>query len=226
MRKQIKKSEGKAFGYLRVSTLSQDLQKDKHEILMLANDLKLGSIQWTEETISGKVSWKDRKLFPLIESMTSGDALVCSELSRLGRSMLEIMEILSIAVQRGIHIYAVKGNWRLDDTIQSKIVAMGFSIASEIERSLISSRTTTALQALKAKGIKLGRPAGTYKSKLDPYEAEIKALLANHSTKTFIAQKYHTTPANFHFWLKKRGLYKSSRGVTGARINDREQRHS
>ena len=78
--------------------------------------------------------------------MGEGDTLIVSELSRLGRSMLEIMEILSVAVQKGIHIYSVKGNWQLDDTLQSKVVAMAFAFAAEIERDLINQRTTEALE--------------------------------------------------------------------------------
>ena len=120
--------------------------------------------------------------------------------------MLECMEILSIASQKGINIYAVKGNWQLDQSIQSKIIAMAFSMAAEIERDLISKRTKEALQAKKASGIKLGRPRGPGKSKLDKYRPEIEALLANGATQRFIAQRYGTTEANLHLWMKKHGL--------------------
>jgi DNA invertase Pin-like site-specific DNA recombinase len=124
--------------------------------------------------------------------------------------MLECMEILSIALDRGIQIFAVKGNWQLDQSIQSKIVAMAFSMAAEIERDLISQRTTEALRARKAAGKPLGRPKGAGKSKLDPFQPEIEALLANGATQKFIAQRYHTTEANLHNWMKKNGLKKPS----------------
>jgi DNA invertase Pin-like site-specific DNA recombinase len=117
--------------------------------------------------------------------------------------MLEIMEILSIASQRGIHIYAVKGNWRLDNSIQSKIIAMAFSMASEIERDLISQRTKEALVARKKAGMKLGRLRGVGRSKLDLYRPEIEALLSNGSTQKFIANRYGTTQANLSRWLKQ-----------------------
>jgi len=119
------------------------------------------------------------------------------------------MEILSIAKQKGINIYSVKGNWQLDGTIQSNIIAMAFSMASEIERDLISARTKEALKAKKAQGIKLGRPIGSGKSKLDKYKPEIIALLANGSTQKFIANRYKTTEANLHNWLKKNGIKKN-----------------
>lgn len=192
--------------YLRISTTDQDLEKNKADILHLANDKNLGKVEFVEETISGTVSWKKRKIATIIEQLQKGDNLIVSELSRIGRSMLEIMQVLSIAMEKGIHIYAIKGNWKLDDSLQSKIMAMVFSMAAEIERDLISKRTKEALRAKKAAGMKLGRPKGTGKSKLDKYRIEIEALLKNGSTQKFIAQKYGTTEANFSLWMKKHGL--------------------
>ncbi len=194
--------------YLRVSTADQDLEKNKAEILHLANEKDLGRVQWVEETVSGRISWHKRKIAQVLDDLHQGDHLIVSELSRLGRSMLECMEILSIAAQKEINIYAIKGNWRLDNSIQSKIIAMAFSMASEIERDLISQRTKEALAARKRAGMKLGRPTGVGKSKLDQYRPEIEALLANGSTQKFIAKRYGTTAANLNNWLKKHGIKK------------------
>lgn len=191
---------------MRVSTGEQELEKNKADILRLANTYDLGKVQFVEERVSGKVSWRKRKIADELESLSAKDNLVVSELSRLGRSMLECMEILSIAVQKGINVYAVKGNWRLDGSIQSKIIAMAFSMAAEIERDLISQRTTEALRHKKAQGVKLGRPRGPGKSKLDAFRPEIESLLTNGSTQKFIAGRYKTTEANLHNWLKKHGL--------------------
>ena len=188
---------------MRVSTGDQELEKNKSDILHLANHLNLGRVSFVEEIVSGKVSWKKRKIAEIIEEFKKGDTLIVSELSRLGRSMLECMEILSVAVEKGVRVYAVKGNWTLDISIQSKIVAMTFSMASEIERDLISQRTKEALRYKKEQGIKLGRPIGPGKSKLDAFRPEIEALLANGSTQKFIANRYKTTEANLHNWLKK-----------------------
>src|SRR5579859_4117515 len=193
----------KTTAYLRVSTTDQDLEKNKFEILQLANSKGLGQVNWIEETVSGRVSWHKRQVATILENAQRGDNLIVSELSRLGRSMLECMEILSIASQKGIHIYAIKGNWQLDDSIQSKIIAMAFSIASEIERDLISQRTKEALAARRKLGLKLGRPKGIGKSKLDQYRPEIEALLANGSKQKFIAKRYLTTEANLSRWMKK-----------------------
>ena len=193
----------KTIAYLRVSTIDQDTGKNKNEILRLANDKDFGKVVFIEEKASGKKSWKERKIKKIIDDLSDGDRLIVPELSRLGRSMLEIMEMLSIARQKGIYIYAVKGGWDLNGSIQSKVMAMAFSIASEIERDLISKRTKEALRARKAAGVKLGRPKGPGKSKLDKYRDEIVALLKNGSTKAFVARKYGTTKPNLYNWLKK-----------------------
>lgn len=189
--------------YLRVSTNDQDIHKNKFDILQLANEHGLGQVRWVEETISGRVSWKKRRIAIILDELKKDDNLIVSELSRLGRSMLECMEILSVASQKEINIYAVKGNWQLDNSIQSKIIAMAFSMAAEIERDLISQRTKEALAAKKKAGVKLGRPRGTGKSKLDAFRPEIEALLAIGSTQKFIAQRYGTTEANLSRWLKR-----------------------
>ena len=124
--------------------------------------------------------------------------------------MLECMEILSVAVEKGIQVYAVKGNWSLDSSIQSQIVAMAFSMASEIERDLISQRTKEALRYKKEQGIKLSRPPGPGKSKLDPFRPEIEALMQNGLTQKFIAGRYGTAEANLHNWLKKNSLRRNT----------------
>ncbi len=113
------------------------------------------------------MSWKERQIFTVLNQLGKGDVLLISEFSRLGRSMLEIMEIILFAIEKEIKMYTVKGNWQLDDTIQSKIMAMVFAMAAEIERDLISQRTKEALRVKKANGMILGRPKGPGKSKLD-----------------------------------------------------------
>ena len=200
----------KTIAYLRVSTTDQDLEKNKSAILHLANEKNFGKVDFVEETVSGKINWRKRKIAHILEEASRDDRIIVSELSRLGRSMLECMEILSIATEKGVAIYAIKGNWQLDKTIQSKIVAMAFSMASEIERDLISKRTIEALKACKKAGVQLGRPKGPGKSKLDIYRPEIEALLANGTTQKFIANRYGSTEANLQHWLKKRGLARKS----------------
>jgi DNA invertase Pin-like site-specific DNA recombinase len=192
--------------YLRVSTREQNLEKNKADILLLAHRREFGHVGFVEETASGRVPWRQRQIAQVLDELQAGDRLVVSELSRLGRSMLECMEILALAAQKGIHLYAVKGEWQLDGTMQSTIMAMVFAMAAEIERELISQRTKEALRVKKATGAKLGRPRGPGKSKLDRYQPEIEALMANGSTQKFIAKRYGTTEGNLYHWLKKQGL--------------------
>ncbi|MEO8768286.1 MAG: recombinase family protein [Nitrosospira sp.] len=142
----------------------------------------------------------------MLEELQGGDAIIVAELSRLGRSMLECMEILALAMRKSIRVYSVKGSWQLDNSIQSKIIALAFSMAAEIERDLISQRTKEALRFKKEQGVTLGRPKGPGKSKLDVSRPEIESLLTNGSTQKFIVHRYHTTEANLHNWLKKHGL--------------------
>jgi DNA invertase Pin-like site-specific DNA recombinase len=201
----------KTTAYLRVSTVDQDIEKNKFAILHLANEKGLGKVAWIEEHVSGRVSWRKRQLASILDSAQPGDNLIVSELSRLGRSMLECMEILSIASQKKLNIYAVKGNWQLDNSIQSKIIAMAFSMAAEIERDLISQRTKEALAVLKKAGMKLGRPRGSGKSKLDQYRPEIEGLLKNGSTQKFIANRYGTTEANLSRWMKAHHVFIAGR---------------
>ena len=198
----------KTIAYLRVSTADQDLEKNKADILFFANHHNLGQVTFVEEVISGRKPWRERHIANILEQLQAGDVMIVAELSRLGRSMLECMEILALATQKHIRVYSVKGDWQLDDSIQSKIIALVFSMAAEIERDLISKRTIEALRFKKAQGMTLGRPKGIGKSKLDVFRPEIESLLANGATQKFIARRYHTTEANLHHWLKKHGLKK------------------
>jgi DNA invertase Pin-like site-specific DNA recombinase len=198
--------QNKTIAYLRVSTIEQDLEKNKADILSFANDRNFGKVKFVEEKVSGTKNWKSRKIKQVIDSLNTGDRLIVPEFSRLGRSMLEIMEMLSILKDKEVNVYAVKGEWELNGSLQSKIMAMVFSIASEIERDLISKRTKEALRARKVAGVKLGRPKGVGKSKLDEFKEEIVALLRNGSSKKFVADSYGTSQVNLYNWIKKNKL--------------------
>lgn len=194
----------KTIGYLRVSTAEQDVEKNKADILTLANNKRLGNVDWVEEKVSGVKDWRKRRFGEVFCSLQNGDTVIVSELSRLGRSTLQILEIMKVAQERKIAVHAVKGDWSLNGTMESKIVLMMFAMISEIERDLISERTKEGLRARKASGVKqLGRPKGPGKSKLDKHREEIIALLKNGSTKTFVAKRYDTSVPNLYNWVKK-----------------------
>jgi DNA invertase Pin-like site-specific DNA recombinase len=203
----MKKGKGptkpRNIAYLRVSTVDQDTEKNKADILKFANSKRFGHIVFVEEKVSGAKHWKQRKIKEVIDELGDGDRLILPELSRLGRSMLEIM---AVAKEKGIAIYDVKNGWELNSSIQSKVMAMIFSIAAEIEKDLIRKRTVEGLQAARAKGKLLGRPKGPGKSKLDQYKEEIVALLKTGSTHVYIAKKYKTSQPNLYNWLRKHDL--------------------
>jgi DNA invertase Pin-like site-specific DNA recombinase len=214
----------KTWAYLRVSTDLQDVENQRLEVLKLANDRNLGVVVFVEDpAVSGKVPWRERKIAGVLDGMQPGDALIVAELSRLGRSMYEIMEILAQAVARGIRIYASKGGWSLDETIQSKIMAMVFAMAAEIERDLNVQRTRAAMatrRAMAAAGQSwtsksgnvvsgLGRPRGPGPSKLDRHESAIRERLALGVSLVRIAWDHGTTPGNLRSWLRKRGIPKT-----------------
>lgn len=195
----------KAIAYLRISTGHQDTEKDKVEVLKLAHTKGL-LVDFIEEIVSGKVSWKERAIYGIVKDMKSGSRLIVPELSRLGRSMLEIMEILSVCTEKKIEVYSVRDGWELNSSMQSKVMATVFAMASEIEHQLISARTKEALRAKKMQGVRIGRPKGPGKSKLDQHRPEIEALLKNGSRKTFVARRYGTSTANLDHWLKMKKI--------------------
>ena len=193
----------KTTAYLRVSTADQDTEKNKADILAFANDRDFGKVDFVEEKVSGTKSWKDRKIAGIIDGMEAGDRLLVPELTRLGRSTLEVLEILKNAQDKGIAVYSVKERLDLDDSMQAKVMGTFLALFSEVERDFISKRTTEALKARKAAGVKLGRPKGPGKSKLDEHREEIQALMANGSTKTFVAGKYGVALPTLYNWMKK-----------------------
>lgn len=148
------------YGYLRVSTDQQCLENQRSEILRFAQSHELVIDKWISETVSGTVKGSDRKLGRLIKRLREGDIIVVSELSRLSRTMLDIMYIMKTLIEKKVKLYSMKENFTLDDGISSKVVIFAFSLASEIERGLISARTKEALAARKEMGIVLGRRTG------------------------------------------------------------------
>ncbi len=195
----------KVYAYLRVSTIDQDTEKNKAEILTFANNKGfVGKVQFIEEKVSGLKSWKKRKLNDLVETLKDGDILLVPELSRLGRSLIEVLEVLNVLKDRNVAVYSVKENFKLNGSdMQSKVMRTMLGLFAEIERDLISYRTREGLAAAKASGKKLGRPKGPGKSKLDPHRPEIIALLKNGATKTFVASRFGVTPQSVSNWLKR-----------------------
>jgi DNA invertase Pin-like site-specific DNA recombinase len=201
----------KVIGYLRVSTNGQELENQKLGILKFANE-QGWKVDFIEETVSGRVSYKERELGRVVSTLSKDDVLIVSELSRLGRSMLEVMTLLCELSDRGIKVYAIKGNHRVDNSIASKVMTMVLCMASEIERDLISQRTKEALQKKKQEGVTLGRPKGVPgKSRLDGKEEEIKKLLDKDVGIASLAKIYDCSWPTMANFIKKKILIKDAK---------------
>jgi len=194
--------------YLRISTGEQDLNAQKLELHEYArrNDIKIN--EFIEVEISSRKSTKARKIDELLENLQEGDLLLVSELSRLGRSVGQIIQIVDTLIKKQTRFIAVKESIKINgkQNIQTKTMITMFGLFAEIERDLISERTKQGLQAARAKGKILGRPKGHGKSRLDDFKPEIEALLKNGSSKTFIAKRYKTSLPNLYKWMKKQRI--------------------
>ena len=148
------------YGYIRVSTDKQTVENQRYEINEFCKRQNLQVDGWIEETISGTKNYDKRKLGVLLKEVQKDDLIICAELSRLGRTLFMIMEILNICMKKECKVWTIKDNYRLGDDIQSKVLAFAFGLSAEIERNLISQRTKEALKAKKAEGVIFGRPKG------------------------------------------------------------------
>ncbi len=180
------------YGYIRVSSDKQTVENQRFEITNFCNKQNLNIDGWIEETISGTKNYDKRKLGALLKKVGKGDIIICSELSRLGRNLFMIMEILNICMTKECRVWTIKDNYRLGDDIQSKVLAFAFGLSAEIERNLISQRTKEALSRKKAEGVIIGRPKGRKtapeKHKLHGKEALIIGLLTEKVSKRQIAK--------------------------------------
>ena len=149
------------YGYIRVSTDKQTLENQVFEVENFCAQENLTIDQWITEKISGTKDYEKRELGRAIKKLKIGDILICSEISRLGRNLFQIMTILNKCMQREAQVWTIKEHYRLGADIQSKVLAFAFSLSAEIERNLISQRTKEALARIKASGKRLGRAKGS-----------------------------------------------------------------
>lgn len=170
------------YAYLRVSSDKQSVENQRFEILKYADSKKLVIDQWIEETVSSRKKLKDRQLSTVLEELVEGDLLLVSELSRLGRNLMEVMGILNTCMNQEVTVHTIKERYELGNDINSKVLAFAFSLSAEIERQLISQRTKEALVRKKSEGKKLGRPKGSLskQTKLTGKEEQIKVLLGKN----------------------------------------------
>ena len=184
----------KTIGYIRVSTDQQDLQNQQHSILNYANKNGLGKVEFIEVKMSSRKKDEDRKIDELFETLQAGDHLIVSELSRLGRSVVNVVTIVNQLIALGVNLHILKEQLFIKPNEQNPFTDFQiniFSAFAQLERDLISKRTKEALQARKAKGIKLGKPVGTIQGSIyDKDKEKIKELHSLGVTLTNISKKH------------------------------------
>ena len=191
------------YGYIRVSTQTQVLENQKLAISTFceANNIEIN--KWVEEKISSRKPLNERKLGKLLKKLKKGDILIASELSRLGRNLLEVMGILKECLERDCQIWTLKENYRLGSDIQSKVLAFAFSLAAEIERQLLSDRIKECLARVKSEGKHIGRPRGSTYRKLAKKHNKIKELLDKKVSKAEIARLLECDWNTLHRYIKE-----------------------
>lgn len=193
------------YGYIRVSSDKQTVENQRYEINNFCQKEHLNIDGWIEETISGTKNYNKRALGRLLKKVRKDDLIICAELSRLGRSLFMIMEILSLCMKKGCKVWTIKDNYRLGDDIQSKVLAFAFGLSAEIERNLISQRTKEALALRRAQGIHVGRKYGSKNAvcKLTGKERIVKEMLVKGVSKAAIARKLHVDRTTLWRFLKQ-----------------------
>ncbi len=195
------------YGYIRVSSDKQTVENQRFEINKFCRREQLRIDGWIEETISGTKDYSKRALGGLLRKAGEGDLIICSELSRLGRNLFMIMEILNICMNRRCKVWTIKDNYRLGEDVQSKVLAFAFGLAAEIERNLISQRTKEALARKRAEGVVLGRPKGSRtapeKHPLYRKKSLIRELLAEGVPQRQIARLCHVDRNTLARFLKR-----------------------
>jgi len=194
------------YGYIRVSSDKQTVENQRFEISHFAEQNNLFIDGWIEETISGTKNYSKRKLGKLMKQVGKDDLILCSEISRLGRNLFMIMEILHHCMNAECKVWTIKDNYRLGDDIQSKVLAFAFGLSAEIERNLISQRTKEALARKKSEGVILGRPKGKKSKcvKLTGKESAIKILLEQKVPKTQIAKIFKVNRNTVDHFIRTR----------------------
>lgn len=193
------------YGYIRTSTDKQNNENQHYEIEQFAKNNNIKIDRWIEETISSKKDLEERKLGKLLKKIKQDDIIIASELSRLGRNLLQVMSILHHCMNIGCQVWTIKDNYRLGTDIQSKVLAFAFGLSAEIERTMISQRTKRCLDRLRAEGKHIGRNKGSKNksTKLSGKDALIKRLLSQNIQKKQIAKMLKVDYSTLYKFIKE-----------------------
>ncbi len=196
-------------GYIRVSSNKQTCEHQHYEIEQFARGNKIKINKWVEETVSSRKNLSKRQLGKLLDELQPNDILVAAEISRLGRSLLEVMRILESCLNKNCQVWKIKENYRLGNDIQSKVMAFAFGLSAEIERNLISQRTKASLDNVRARGQKLGRPfsAQSRSLKLSANKKIVKHLLDLGLTRYKIAKTMSVNQSTIQRFIERMGWW-------------------
>ncbi len=197
------------YGYLRVSTKEQNSTYQKNQLLQYSNENKLGNIEFVDDVVSGAKDWKKRGIGTLIDQMNQGDILLVNEFSRLGRSLLDILDILKTLKEKDVKVHIVRDKLILGDDISSKLMVFMFGLVSEIERDLIKSRVQEGVKNHREKNPdkNWGREKGKlYKSNLDDKKDFIVELIDKGISKTSISKMLDVNYQTLCSYIKTRNL--------------------
>lgn len=191
--------------YYRVSTDQQDAANQAKGVREYAASKGMNIDEEIADSISSKHHWRDRGIGSMIYNSTDGDIILVSEISRLARSALEVLDIMQVAVSKSLTIHIVKSGIVVDGSMQSKIMCTIFGLAAEIERDFIRSRTAESLSRRKQAGLPMGRPAGEAKVlKLDSIASDIEKWHAKKIGWASVAKLAGVSRSTLYAWAKRR----------------------
>lgn len=199
----------KTIAYIRVSTATQDLDQQRLAVWEYAHQNRLTIDEFVTVKTSSSKSLTKRRIDWLLDQLQPNDVLLVSELSRLGRSVSQIIFVVEKLIQSQVRLIAIKEGIDLlgPADLQTKVMVTLFSLFAEIEHDLISERTKEGMAHARAKGKLIGRPKGVLgKSRLDGKEEEIRHLLKKDVSKSAIAKILEVSHATVRHFIKTRRL--------------------
>lgn len=180
--------------YLRVSTDHQDEENQKGGVIAYMVSHGNPPLVFHTDRVSGASPWRSRKLAGLLEKTGPGDYIVTAEVSRIGRSTVDVLEFFKAAQEKGVGVIVTKSGLVVDQSLQSKITTTVLALAAEIEREFLRARTLEGMARARAAGVQVGRPKGaTSAGKLEPHRAEIIRLLKAGVAESAIARIFQVS---------------------------------
>ena len=195
--------------YLRVTIDKQHLERQKDEITRYASANGLEISKWITDIVDGKRKESEPTLFRVLKKKKKGDKVIITDIARFGRTLSEVMTLLSKCMTLGVHVYSINDRYLLDDSLNTEVVSTTCNLVSEIEHHLMSVRTKEALNHKKEKeGLQLGRPKGTdaKQSLLDANKDEVMNMLERGDTVVMICKHFNVSRNTYYQFKRNYGI--------------------